>query len=153
MTIEKTITIAVAAHNGQKDLDGKPAILHPLAVALKGNTDAEIKAGLLHDAVEDSELTLDDLRGFGVEEEVLDALKLLTHDKTETGYFDYVKNIIASGNSTAINVKRNDLIHNLQRGEASYREAVASGDTEKMKELERINTKHGRALELFHHME
>lgn len=41
ITIEETLKIAAEAHNGQKDLDGKPVILHPLAVGLMGKTDAK----------------------------------------------------------------------------------------------------------------
>ena len=49
---------------------------------------------------------------------------------------------------TAIHVKLNDLHHNLQRGKVSYEAAVASNDAAKIKELERINAKHERALEM-----
>lgn len=71
ITIEETLKIVAEAHNGQKDLDGKPVILHPLAVGLMGKTDAEIKAGFLHDVVEDTDMTLSDLQKKGVEPEVL----------------------------------------------------------------------------------
>ncbi len=91
MTIEETLQIALDAHKGQKDLDGKPAILHPVAVGIMGSNDAEIKAAFLHDVIEDSELTIDDLRNKGVDEEVPAALELLTHD----------------GNYTAIHTKIN----------------------------------------------
>ena len=89
MTVEETLRIALEAHEGQKDLDGRSAVLHPVAVGLMGCNDAETKTGFLHDVVEDSELTLDELRGRGVDEDVLAALRLLTHAKTED-YFDYV---------------------------------------------------------------
>lgn len=148
ISIEETLQIALEAHSGQKDLDGNSAILHPLAVGLMGETEAEIKAGFLHDVVEDSSITLEDLKNRGVEDEVLTALALLSHDKAKVGYFEYVENIIASGNVTAIHVKLNDLHHNLQRGKDSYEAAVASNDTAKLKELERINAKHTRALEM-----
>ena len=111
MTIEETLQIALDAHKGQKDLDGKPAILHPLAVGIMGSNDVEIKTGFLHDVVEDTDLTIDDLRQKGVDEEVLAALELLTHDK-ETDYFEYVHRIAHSGNYTAIHTKINDLKHN-----------------------------------------
>ena len=146
--IEETLKIALEAHAGQEDLDGNPAILHPLAVGLMGNSDAEIKAGFLHDVVEDSSMTLEDLKNKGVEDEVIAALALLSHDKEKVGYFEYVENIIASGNVTAIHVKLNDLHHNLQRGKVSYEAAVASNDEAKIKELERINAKHEKALEM-----
>ena len=67
--------------------------------------------GFLHDVVEDTDLTIDDLRQKGVDEEVLAALELLTHDK-ETDYFEYVHRIAHSGNYTAIHTKINDLKHN-----------------------------------------
>ena len=146
ISIEETLQIALEAHTGQKDLDGNPAILHPLAVGLMGKT--EIKAGFLHDVVEDSSINLDDLKNRGVEDDVLTVLALLSHDKEKVGYFEYVENIIASGNVTAIHVKLNDLHHNLQRGKESYEAAVASNDTAKLKGLDRINTKHAKALKM-----
>lgn len=91
VSIEVTLRIALEAHTGQKDLDGNPAILHPLAVGLMGKTEAEIKAGFLHDVVEDSSITLEDLKNRGVEDDVLTALALLSHDKEKVGYFEYVK--------------------------------------------------------------
>ncbi|MGI5848349.1 MAG: hypothetical protein ACOX5T_10070 [Candidatus Cryptobacteroides sp.] len=54
MTIEDALRIAIDAHEGQKDLDGKPVILHPLAVGLSGRNEIEQKVGFLHDVVEDS---------------------------------------------------------------------------------------------------
>ena len=59
-----------------------------------------------------------------------------------------VNKIILSGNRLAINVKLNDLHHNLQRGKVSYEAAVASNDAAKIKELKRINAKHEKALEM-----
>ena len=148
MTIEETLQIALDAHKGQKDLDGKPAILHPVAVGIMGSNDAEIKAGFLHDVIEDSELTIDDLRNKGVDEEVLEALELLTHDK-ETDYFEYVYRIVHSGNYTAIHTKINDLKHNFDRGRKSYKEARELNDTEKAERLKGINEKHRKALQIF----
>ena len=151
MTIEETLQIALDAHKGQKDLDGKPAILHPVAVGLMGSNDAEIKAGFLHDVVEDSDLTIDDLRSKDVDEEVLAALELLTHDK-ETDYFEYVYKIAHSGNYTAIHTKINDLKHNFDRGRKSYKRAKELNDTEKAECLKGINEKHRKALQVFEYM-
>lgn len=113
--IEIALEIAMKAHMGQRDLDGNPVILHPLTVALKGNNESEIVAGLLHDVVEDTEWTFEDLLEVGIEPEVVDALRLLTHSK-DVPYFDYVQRIADSHNPIAINVKCNDLEHNLDRG-------------------------------------
>ena len=113
--IEVALEIAMKAHKGQRDLDGMPVILHPLTVALKGNNESEIVAGLLHDVVEDTDWTFDDLLEAGIKPEVVDVLRLLTHSKDEP-YMDYVQRIADSHNPIAINVKCNDLEHNLDRG-------------------------------------
>ena len=123
-TIEDVIRIAVNAHDGMKDMVGNPAVAHVLAVGLMGKTVAEQKAGFLHDVVEDSDITIADLRAEGVEEDVLTAVDLLTHRPGIT-YEDYVRNIVLSGNQTAIQVKLNDLHHNLHRAEL----ALATLDT------------------------
>ena len=77
ISIEDVIRLTIEAHEGRKDLDGKPEILHPLAVGLAGNNREEVIAGFLHDVVEDSKLTFTDLRKKGVEDKVIIALKLL----------------------------------------------------------------------------
>ena len=145
-TLEDVIRIAVTAHDGQKDMVGNPAILHVLAVGLMGKTLEEKKAGILHDLVEDSEITIADLRHGGVEEDVLEAVDLLTH-RDGISYEDYVKKIVLSGNETAIQVKLNDLHHNLWRAQ----DALNTLDTnsrerqELLGEILRIAEIHDRA--------
>ena len=90
ITIEEALRIALEAHEGQKDLDGNPVILHPMAVALAGRNRQEQIAGLLHDVVEDTDFTFDDLLQRGVDESIVDTLRLLTHSKDMT-YEEYVK--------------------------------------------------------------
>ena len=82
---------------------------------MKGNNENEIVAGLLHDVVEDTDYTFEDLLAAGISQEVVDALRLLTHEKG-SNYMDYVERIAQSHNPIAINVKCNDLDHNLDRG-------------------------------------
>lgn len=145
-SIEDVIRIAVSAHEGQKDMVGNPAILHVLAVGLMGKTDLEKKAGVLHDVVEDSDVTLADLRARGVEEGVLEAVDLLTH-RCGMSYEDYVKNIVNSGNETAIRVKLNDLHHNLWRAEDALN-TLDTGTQERkdlLDEIMRIAAVHDRA--------
>lgn len=117
ITVEDALRIALEAHEGQKDLDGNPVILHPMAVALAGRNREEQVTGLLHDVVEDTGLTFDDLLQRGVDATIVDALRLLTHTKDIT-YDEYVSRIAASGNEIAIRTKYNDLCHNLKRGRA-----------------------------------
>ena len=78
ITVEDALRIALKAHEGQKDLDGNPVILHPMAVAVAGRNREEQVAGLLHDVVEDTGITFDDLLRLGVDETIVDALRLLT---------------------------------------------------------------------------
>lgn len=116
-SIEKCVRIALDALEGKRDRDGNALILHSLIVGSMGQTDAEKCVGFLHDVIEDTNWTFDDLRDEGVPEEVIEALQLCTHDDN-LEYYDYVQRIIDSGNMTAIHVKRNDLHHNLARGKA-----------------------------------
>ena len=113
--VELALQIALAAHAGKVDLDGKPVILHALAVGMAGENLTEICVGYLHDVVEDSNITFDDLRRMGVALKIIRTLEVLTHDKS-VPYMDYIRNIEASGNKTALKVKINDLRHNLLRG-------------------------------------
>lgn len=113
--IDKAIELASKAHAADYDLDGNPTILHPLAVGMMGKNDTERIVGFLHDVVEDTKYTFEDLEQEGFSEEVISTLHLLTHDK-QTPYMEYIERICKSGNMTAINVKLNDLKHNLARG-------------------------------------
>ena len=116
-TIEKCIRIALDALEGERDRDGNALILHSLIVGSMGQTDEEKCVGFLHDVVEDTKWTFDDLRDEEVPDKIIEALKLCTH-KENMDYYDYVQRIIDSGNMTAIHVKQNDLRHNLARGHA-----------------------------------
>jgi (p)ppGpp synthase/HD superfamily hydrolase len=90
--LEKAIEIALRAHAGQKGKDGSPYILHPLRVMTRVGTDEERIAAVLHDVVEDSDVTLDDLRQAGFSEKVLTTVKLLTHEEG-VSYEDYVNRL------------------------------------------------------------
>lgn len=129
--IDIALQIATKAHEGQKDRDGYPVILHPITVGMMGDTDEEKVTGFLHDVVEDSNYSFDDLLQEGIPAGVVNALRLLTHTKG-TDYYSYVQNIIDSGNPIALQVKYNDLRHNYARGKA-YPD---------------LQAKHGKALEM-----
>lgn len=146
MSIEEITQLAIRAHSEQKDMIGNPAILHVLSVGLMGETEQEKKAGFLHDVVEDTDLTLEDLRSQGVEEDVLTAVDLLTH-REGISYEDYVRNIVASGNETAIHVKLNDLRQNIGRAADSILTLESCGrrDDALLREIVRIAALHGWA--------
>jgi len=133
--IDKAIEFASKAHAADYDLDGNPTILHPLAVGMMGNNDTERIVGFLHDIVEDTRYGFEDLEDEGFSHEVISALRLLTHDK-QAPYMGYIEQICKSGNRTAINVKLNDLKHNLARGKAGGHTRCVEKHTEALAYVE-----------------
>lgn len=83
-TIEKAIEIAARAHAGQVDKAGEPYIFHPLRLMLSITTDYERMAAVLHDVVEDTSVSLKDLKSEGFPEEVLEAIAALTKTEGES---------------------------------------------------------------------
>jgi len=83
-TIEKAIETAAKAHAGQLDKGGEPYILHPLRVMLRMNNNLERMAAVLHDVVEDSDITLEKLSEEGFSAEVIEAVAALTKLPGET---------------------------------------------------------------------
>lgn len=100
-------------HKGQYDKSGVPYVFHPFTVAFSLEDEDECVIALLHDIVEDTEVTFKDLENEGFSTIVIDTLKLLTHNEDED-YFDYIHRI--SRNKLATNVKIQDLMHNMQDG-------------------------------------
>lgn len=110
MDIEIAISIALKAHKGQVDKGGNPYILHPLAVMNRVETIEEKIVGVLHDVVEDTEVTIDQLRETGFSEEILEAINLLTRAK-EDSYEEFIDKTLK--NRIARNVKIADIKENL----------------------------------------
>ncbi len=106
---KKAMKITYAAHAGQTDKTGIPYIYHPMHLAEQMETEATVCAALLHDVVEDTDMTFADLEQEGFPPEVIAALKLLTHDPA-VPYMDYVRTIMQ--NPIAAAVKLADLRHN-----------------------------------------
>jgi len=112
----QSIEIMRAAHEGQIDKSGRPYWLHPLRVAMRlmQCTPEERHAALLHDVVEDTRVTLENLREMGYGEEVLELVNLLTRRKPEgESHKQYVERIVASGNAKALRVKLADVYDNM----------------------------------------
>lgn len=105
-TIERALQIAAKAHEGQKDKEGLPYVLHPLRVMMAVEGEEAQVVAVLHDVVEDTPVTLDDLRQAGFSEAVLAAVQCVTHHKDEP-YADYV--VRCKGNEVARRVKLADL--------------------------------------------
>ena len=104
----KAMNIAYNAHMGQLDKSGVPYIYHPIHLAEQMDTEEECIVALLHDTVEDTNITFEELEK-EFSETVIEALKLLTHDKA-VPYMEYVRAL--KGNEIASKVKKADLRHN-----------------------------------------
>jgi (p)ppGpp synthase/HD superfamily hydrolase len=135
--LEKAIELAVEAHKGAVDKGGHPYILHPLRVMMSipaEEKDARIVA-VLHDIVEDTDLTLDHLREFGFSDVVVDAIDAVTK-REEEDYFDFVKR--AKANPVARIVKIADIKDNM---DTSRLKEIAEWDLARME-------KYKKALEI-----
>lgn len=125
--LERAVAIAVKAHQGQKDKYGAPYILHPLRVMARVSSDTEKIVAILHDVVEDTDWTFQQLRKEGFSDEVIRALDCVTKREGEP-YEDFVKR--SAGNPLARRVKLADLEDNMDIRRLNSVEA---------KDLERLN--------------
>jgi len=106
---KKALKLCFEAHKEQTDKSGIPYVFHPFHLAEQMTTEETTVVALLHDVVEDSDYTLEDLVAMGFGKAVCDAIALLTHD-VAVDYMDYVRAI--KSNPTARAVKLADLRHN-----------------------------------------
>lgn len=109
-SLEKAISIALQAHKGQIQRNGEPYILHPLYVMQQVDGEVMRTAAILHDVIEDSAYSLEDLEKEGFSEEVLRLVDALTRRRDES-YEDYIMRV--SKTPEAIPIKMADLKHNM----------------------------------------
>ena len=113
--LERAIALAVETHSGQVDKAGEPYILHPLRVMLSLSSRNERIVGVLHDVVEDGDVSFGDLKKMGFSLVVIDALKAVTkhseEEGSDEGYQAFVER--AGTNPIARQVKIADLLDNL----------------------------------------
>jgi hypothetical protein len=129
-TIERALQIAAKAHEGQTDKDGQPYILHPLRVMHRvEGLEAQIVA-VLHDVVEDTKVTLEDLRAAGFSETILTGVRCVTHRKDES-YADYV--VRCKGNPLGRPVKLADLEDNSRPARLLLRSDRLEGDLTRLR--------------------
>ena len=138
--LDQAICIATKAHSGQTDKAGKPYILHPLRLMFQFDTETEMIAAVLHDVIEDSDITCDDLMSAGFSDEVISAIDCLSKRKNEN-YDRFILRV--SENDLARKVKIEDIKDNLDLTRLSQ-------ITEK--DLRRIEKYH-RALQTLTHEE
>ena len=107
--IDLAYEIASKYHAGQLDKSGKDYINHPVAVAAKLKSEDEKIVALLHDTLEDTSLTKNDLEAFGFEANIVEAVVAITRLKDED-YFEFIRRV--KNNPLAKKVKIADLLHN-----------------------------------------
>ena len=128
--IEKALQIAARAHEGQKDKEGLPYILHPIRVMMGVEGEKAQIVGVLHDVIEDTAVTADDLRGAGFSEPVLAAVECVTHLRGQP-YADYV--VRCKANPVARQVKLGDLEDNSRLSRAILRAERMQADLARMR--------------------
>lgn len=106
---KNALKICYTAHRGQKDAADLPYVFHPVHLAEQMSTEYEICTALLHDVLEDTDYSREDLEDAGFPEEVLDAVDTLTHDRS-VPYMEYILSI--RKNELARKIKLEDLAHN-----------------------------------------
>ena len=134
---KKAMQFCFAAHKEQTDKSGLPYVFHPFHLAEQMPDELTAAAALLHDVVEDTPYTLDDLRSQGFPETVIDTLELLTH-REGVSYFDYVAAIKL--NPIARQVKMADLRHNSDLTRLDVVDSRALARVEKYKKALEILT-------------
>lgn len=132
---KKALRICFYAHKDQVDKTNMPYVFHPFHLAESMDDEISTCVALLHDVVEDTNITFIDLEKEGFSEEVICALKLLTHD-LDVPYMDYVRKI--KENPVAAKVKLADLKHN---SDLTRLDKVTEIDLER-------NKKYNEAIEL-----
>lgn len=129
-TVEEAEAFAAKMHEGQTDKAGRPYIEHPRAVASMVDGETEKVVAWLHDTVEDTPATIEQIREmFG--DEIADAVAAMTHDKS-VPYMDYVRNI--KKNPIARKVKMADLSHNMDLSRLAN---VTEQDLERMEKYKK----------------
>ena len=108
--IESSLQIALRAYAGKTDKAGREYILHPLRVMAKMKTDLEMSVALLHDVIEDSDITAEQLLAEGIPAEVVEAVVCLSKNANEE-YQDFVAR--AKKNKLAAKVKIADIEDNI----------------------------------------
>ncbi len=130
--LERALALAAQAHEGQTDKAGEPYILHPIRVMLNVRTDEERTVALLHDVVEDTRITFQDLRREGFSEAVIEAVRALTKYEGESREAAAQR---AVANPIARNVKLADVSDNMDLSRIPH---PTEADFSRLKEYERV---------------
>ena len=110
--LKRAYEISKKYFEGKLDKGGYPYINHLEYVSKHGRNESEKIIGLLHDILEDTDLTKEKLLEFGFSKEIVEVIEILTRDKNKS-YHDYIESIILSKNESAIYIKKIDMEHNM----------------------------------------
>lgn len=134
---KKALKLCFEAHQDQVDKTGLLYVFHPFHLAEQMDDEISTVCALLHDVVEDTDMTFENLIQMGYPQEVIEVLKLLTHEK-ENPYMNYIKKL--STNPIAKKVKIADLMHNSDNTRLSVIDDYAKKRCQKYKEALEILT-------------
>ena len=142
----KAMEIAYRAHDGDIDKAGFPYFVHPLMVANAMDDEYSTCVALLHDVVEDTEVTLEDLTREGMPDEVVRSVALLTHAKHKP-YAEYIENLLPD--EIARKVKKADIGQN----SLADRNALVALWQNDQSKADRLAEKYAKAIELIENWE
>ena len=128
------LELAVEKHKNQTDKAGNPYILHPLHVMENVNSKEGKIVAILHDIIEDTDITENYLLKIGLSKRIVDAVVALTRSE-DMDYQEYIKNL--SSNPLAKEVKLADLEHNM--------------DLKRLPTLEEKNIERNRKYQIAYH--
>ncbi|MFH5836500.1 HD domain-containing protein [Proteiniclasticum sp. C24MP] len=129
---ERALILAAGMHAGQKDKGGQPYVMHVIRVMMELE-EMELKvAALLHDLLEDTDLSAEELLSYGFSEDLIGIVRILSRDPKEP-YMDYIKDL--AGDERAIKIKLSDLKDNQNR--TRLKENLSSEDLERMEKYHR----------------
>lgn len=127
--VENAIELAVRFHRGQRDKSGEAYILHPLRMMLQTDDPLVQQAAVLHDVLEDTSATMQDLIDAGIASEACEAVNLLTHRRNHS-YAQYI--IELKPNRVAREAKLLDLRDNYRLDRVAFREGSDVEDGERI---------------------
>ena len=132
---KKAMRLCYEAHKDQVDKTGVPYVFHPFHVAEQMKDEATTIVALLHDVVEDTDYTLEDIAAEGFGQEIVEAVALMTHED-DVPYLDYVAKL--KENPIARAVKLADLAHNSDQSRLGEIDDETEERLEKYKEAIKI---------------
>ena len=130
--LSKTLELVLRVFDNKLDKGGKPNLLHIFKIYIKVKTQEEKIVALLHDIIENTDITEEDLKEYGYSSELINTLLCLTKKKGEY-YPDYIDRIINSNNLVALSVKLEDLKSNID---------IKDLDNPSISDYERINNRY-----------